>query len=305
MNADPVCKRRLHGRSVCLVSLLLGARLLFPQLIEAAGTVGLKQVPRNQAGVDPVYRLGAADVLTITVYDHLDLSGDYTIYADGIVVLPLLGHVRLSGLSALQGAELIRSRLEEDYLHEPVVGLTVKEHRSRKVTIVGGIGKPGSIYLDGPQRLLDILIEADGLALDHPGTAGQVRIARRVSSASAGAARHPDAGLDTILVDLPDLLAGNRPETNVPVRDGDVIYVPQVTVKVHVVGEVHQPGSFAYEEEMTVLKLITLAGGATKKAALKQIHGLRVRDREVVEVALTLADPVAPDDIIEVRTTFW
>lgn len=256
------------------------------------------------------YKLGPADVIAIGVFENPELSGNYTIDPEGNIDYPLLGQVHLKGLSALESKQLIRNLLEKDYLYDPVVSLTIVDYKSKKVTLFSDVGKPGNYYLDQPLRLLDLLVRANAAvskSLVQADSSRRIRIVRKLrpeAETDPPPAAATAESLQTIHVDLRELLEGDT-GANVALYDGDLIYLPTQTAMVHVTGEVLKPGSFPYEEGMTLLKLITLAGGETPKAAAKQTVALRPQDGKIVEVRLSMADLVQPEDMIKVKKSFW
>src|SRR6266852_6722013 len=79
------------------------------------------------------YIVGAQDVLTITSYDQADLTGKFTIEADGTFTYPLIGRVTAGGLTlrALEGS--LKERLKsEGFFNNPQVTVTVDIYRSQK-----------------------------------------------------------------------------------------------------------------------------------------------------------------------------
>ena len=70
-------------------------------------------------------------------------------------------------------------------------------------------------------------------------------------------------------------------------------------------GAVKTPGGYAYEDGLTVLKAVTLAGGFTDKAAAGRIKIKRQKGKEELTVSANLKDPVYPDDIIIVPESFF
>jgi polysaccharide export outer membrane protein len=91
----------------------------------------------------------------------------------------------------------------------------------------------------------------------------------------------------------------------------DYIYNPVVNVSikdqnVYVTGEVKRPGiAIPFESNMTVLKAITLAGGATKRASVKNTIIKRIKEGKEEIIHVQMGDIVQPDDIIEVPLSFW
>jgi protein involved in polysaccharide export with SLBB domain len=86
---------------------------------------------------------------------------------------------------------------------------------------------------------------------------------------------------------------------------------PQVSIYItryrnfYVSGQVKAPGGYPFEEGLTVLKAITLAGGFTDKAASGRIKIKRLSENEEVTISATLRDPVLPDDVIVVPDSFF
>ncbi len=290
--------------------LLLILCLAVPAGGQNGGRVESAPTPDPAAGTWPAYTVGPADVLDLEVYDNPDLCGDFTVDAAGEIDYPLLGRVRVAGLSAGEIEETLRELLERDYLHQARVTARVKEYKSRRVEIRGDVGKPGVYYLDGPLRLLDLLVRADGISsqLGNLASHRQARIAMPT---------HPDPGtgpesggreFTTTQIGLRELLVEGRKEANLPLHDGYVVYIPKVLQEestVHVLGEVNSRGSLAYEDGMTVLRAITLANGATKKAVLKKTFITREQDGEILEIPVRLEDVLLPGDILTVPTSFW
>jgi polysaccharide biosynthesis/export protein VpsN len=70
-------------------------------------------------------------------------------------------------------------------------------------------------------------------------------------------------------------------------------------------GEVRAPGGYTFEEGLTVLKAVTLAGGFTDKASTGRIKIKRLKGKEEETIRANLEDPVLPDDIIVVPQSFF
>ncbi len=269
---------------------------------------------QNVAGVEQgpaTYTVGPADVLGINVYDNLDLCGDFTVDAGGKIDYPLLGQVRVAGLSTVEIKETLTELLERDYLYQALVTAKVKEHKSQKVEIRGDVGKPGVYYLDGPLRLLDLLVRADGISnqLGNLASQRQARIVMPAAHAGPGTGPEDDGKeFSTTYVGLHELLVVGRKEANLPLQDGYVIYIPPILQEestIHVLGEINSPGALTYEESMTVLRAITLANGATKKAVLKKTFITREQDGEILKIQVRMEDVLLAGDILTVPTSFW
>ena len=243
-------------------------------------------------------------MLTISIYDHSDLTGDFTVSNDGAIVFPLLGQIKVAGLSIPSTTKMITNLLEKDYLYSPIVDVSVKEYKSKKVRIIGGVEKPGIYYLDGPTRLFDLLATAEGISpqIGEVTDGQKAHIARLVKGNGSNASNFEK--VTTFSVDLHQLLVEGNNETNIYLQDGDVIYIPRVH-SIHVTGQINSPGSYTYEGGMTVLKAITLAGGLTTKASKKTIVIKRIENGKVIKIKTRMADLLQPEDIVEVPLSFW
>ena len=95
-------------------------------------------------------------------------------------------------------------------------------------------------------------------------------------------------------------IEGGRLSQNVPIRDGDTIFVPKAE-RFFVVGLVRNPGSFAMEDNMTVLQALSLAGGVTERGSSKRVRVTRMVDGKRIEVDVKPTDLVLPGDTLTVR----
>ncbi|MGB5685793.1 MAG: SLBB domain-containing protein, partial [Candidatus Electrothrix sp.] len=243
------------------------------------------------------YIVGAEDILAIEVYDNPDLKGEYTVSANGDIVFPLIGQVKASGKNLAAIKDELTRLLEKDYLFNPIVSVDVSKYLSKKVKIMGNVGKPGIYYLDGPTRLFDLLTKAEGVSKQSGATvmSGQkvhiTRAAPKINSATS-----PD-NITTYYVDLHQLLVEGKDEANVYLQPGDVIFIPDAS-SFNVIGEVKQSGSFPYEEGTTLLKAISLAGGLTEKGTSDNAVIKRLQNGRIVEMQAGMDTLLAADDTV-------
>ncbi|MGC2424887.1 MAG: polysaccharide biosynthesis/export family protein [Nitrospirota bacterium] len=238
------------------------------------------------------YVLGEGDLLHITVYENADLATDARVSGDGQISFPLIGSVKLSGLTINQAEKKIASLLNEKYLVNPQVSVFISEYRSKKVTVLGEVKIPGLFELNSDVTLLEIISKAGGLT---EGAGDEVVIKRK--SPSPG-----DEG-ESITVSLKVLNHGDR-TANVLVQDGDSIYVARAGF-VYVTGEVKNPGKFKIEPGMTVMKAIALAEGCTDKAASDRTSLIRKKDGKESSLKVGMDTLVQPDDVISVPESFF
>jgi polysaccharide biosynthesis/export protein len=109
-----------------------------------------------------VYRIGAQDVLEVSVFKVPELSKSVQVAGSGTVNLPLVGEVPVAGKTAQEVEHDLASRLGAKYLQNPQVTVYVKEHNSQSVTVEGAVKKPGVYPMKGKTSLLQSLAMAEG-----------------------------------------------------------------------------------------------------------------------------------------------
>lgn len=274
-------------------------------------------------GVGDDYRIGAEDLLEISVYGATDLDRTVRVSADGWISLPLAGDVRAEGLTTRQLAGQIETLLERNYMTHPEVNVFLKEMQSHAVSVLGAVGKPGVFQIPGRENLIEVLSMAQGLADD----AGEsVIVMRHGEPAAPASPRSPDlrqgnaaapnddsAKPESLLengsegqtsglrIDLKELLMSADPRYNVMVYPGDVVKVPPAGI-VYVVGQVRKPGGFLLKtnEDLSVLQALALAEGTTSTSAGKSARIIRTQSGKRMEIPVNLtrilagkaADPV-------------
>lgn len=114
------------------------------------------------------YTIGNGDLIEIAVFDVPELSRDVRVSQSGTISLPLVPtRLHIAGLSESQSEQLIEDVLQANGLvSHPEVSVSVKEHRSRPITIVGAVQHPMVYEADNNVTLLEALAEAGGVAND-------------------------------------------------------------------------------------------------------------------------------------------
>jgi polysaccharide export outer membrane protein len=239
------------------------------------------------------YTVGDGDVLDINVYENDDISTTVRVSANDTIRVPLIGEVDVADLTVSQVASRIETLLRDGYLVNPQVDVFVKEYRSKKVIILGQVNGPGLYELRGKTTLLEFISTAGGLTQD----AGSIATIKRTPT---------DADkIDNIVIDLNRLIKKGDTSLNIEVRDGDSVYIAKADVY-YVSGEVKNPGYYKLEDEVTVIKAITTAGGFSKIAAKGRVKVNRVIDgqQQVLE-NVSMDMPVLSDDVIIVPESFF
>ncbi|HEV8334809.1 MAG TPA: polysaccharide biosynthesis/export family protein [Candidatus Polarisedimenticolia bacterium] len=213
------------------------------------------------------YVIGGEDLLEINVFEQPDLNRTVRVSGDGTISVPLLGVIPVSGLTVKETEARLRDLLSAKYLTDPQVTVFVKEAKSKKVSVVGAVEKPGTVEMLGQRSLLEAISEAGGLTQQ----AGKDLYVLR--SDRSGATTRID-------VDLDDLMIKGNPELNIPILPGDVINIPiDRILHVYVDGAVRKPGEVEYKNSrpLNLLQAIAAAGGLSERASQKGIVLIRNR----------------------------
>src|SRR5690242_4979709 len=161
-----ICGLRRIQRALigCVVLALgLGGCASMPALPAPAARPPLSGVGEEQRQTPTLgYTIGPGDVLRVNVYDNPDLSQEVTVEADGAFSYPLIGRVQAAGLPVRQLESLLVKRLADGYLVSPHVGVTVTQHKSQQVYVMGAVSKPGPYALQRQTTLLEALSAAGG-----------------------------------------------------------------------------------------------------------------------------------------------
>ncbi len=110
------------------------------------------------------YKVGAQDVLEVSVFKVPELSKTVQVADAGSINLPLVGEVPAAGRTARDIERDLTKRLGDKYLQSPQVTVFVKEYNSRRVTVEGAVKKPGVIPYRGSTSLIQVVAMAEGLS---------------------------------------------------------------------------------------------------------------------------------------------
>ena len=114
-------------------------------------------------GPERAYRIGPYDLLKIQVFQVDALSSEVRVDDAGLVVMPLIGAVKVGGLTPAEAEQDIAHKLGQSYLQNPQVRIFVSEYASQKVTVIGRVKKPGVFPVGGKTTLMQAIALAGGL----------------------------------------------------------------------------------------------------------------------------------------------
>ncbi len=109
------------------------------------------------------YRIGAQDLLSISVFGVQELSKDVRVNSNGQISLPLIGGMMAGGRTIPELEADLATKYADGYLQKPQVSVFVKEFTSQRVTLEGAVTKPGIYPITGKTSLLQAIAMAGGV----------------------------------------------------------------------------------------------------------------------------------------------
>jgi polysaccharide export outer membrane protein len=223
---------------------------------------------------DYSYFIGPGDLLTISVFEVPELNITVRVSEDGSITLPLLGNIKVEGLTRFELERRLAGLLEKNYLKNAQVTIFIKEYQSKKVSIIGAVKNPGNYELIGKQTLLQVLSLAGGLTEE---AADRIIIIRQ----------YADGKSKSLKIDLDELMIKGNPKLNIPISSGDIINVPvERFTDIYVFGQVTKPGHIKMKKnsQMTLLRAIAQAGGFTDRARKSAVIIKRIVNNKEVKI---------------------
>jgi polysaccharide export outer membrane protein len=210
------------------------------------------------------YVIGPGDVLRISVYQSPDLLLETRVNESGTVSYPLLGQIRLGGLSTAQAEKLIGDGLRNgNFLRNPSVSVVVLQVRGNQASVLGMVNKPGRYPIEvAGLRLSELIATAGGIAI------GGSDIVTLTGSRNGKTFRQQ--------YDLAALLTTGDINSDPVIQNGDTAYVDRMPI-VYVYGEVQRPGAMRLERDMSLMQALAAAGGLTPRGTDK---GIRLSRRQ-------------------------
>ena len=251
------------------------------------------QQPATAEAARDDYLLGPGDAIRIQVFQNPDLTVEARVSEAGVISFPLLGALRIGGMSPTNVEKLIAQRLRDGkYLQNPQVTVNVTTFRSQQVSVLGNVTRPGRYPLETTgMRLSEVLSLAGGVA---PTGADDVVL---VTSRNGKPLR--------LEIDLVDMFASGDLTKDPQMQAGDVVYVNRAP-QYYIYGQVTRPGMYGVDRGLTLAQAIAKGGGLTLRGTDR---GVRVHRRygskQIQILEPKLDDPIRPDDLIFVRESVF
>jgi len=270
---------------------MLTLKRLLPALllVLAAGFATLAQAQDKQ----PDYQLGPGDTIRVLVFQNPDLTLETRVSENGTISYPLIGIVRIGGMTVAIAEQTIAGALRTGgFIKQPQVNILLVVSRGNQVSVLGQVTRPGRFPLETfNTRLSEMLAIAGGIAA----TGGDLVV---VTGVRDGKPFHRE-------VDMVGMFLEKRLQDDFVVAGGDVIYVHRQPM-FYIYGEVQRPGSYRIERGMTVRQALSQGGGLTPRGTERNLSVYRRgADGVVGSTAVEMNGPVQPDDVLHVRESLF
>jgi len=163
----------------------------------------------------PDYKISPVDLIDVTVYQDPDLTRKVRVSQNGTISLPLVGFIKIGGLTLMEAEEEITQKLKR-YIIDPQVTLFIEEYGNQQIFVMGEVTKPGS-YPMPPEGHLTVM-EAISVAGGFTPVAAKdrTRVLRNVNGKNI-----------TITIDVSAITKSGEKDKDMSLRPNDVVYVPQ------------------------------------------------------------------------------
>jgi polysaccharide export outer membrane protein len=239
------------------------------------------------------YRMGTGDVVRITVFQNPDLTTEALVTASGAISFPLLGSVRVGGLTTSEAEQRIADALRTgNFVKQPQVSMLVTQVRANLVSVLGQVGRPGRYPIETADlRLSELLATAGGV---NPTGADLVTITGT-----------RDGRPFRTEVDLTRLFGNAQRTDDMQLQNGDVVWVDR-SPSIYIYGEVQRPGVMRLERSMTVLQALATGGGLTQRGTERgmRLHR-RGADGKIAITQPTMDETLRDGDVIYVRESIF
>ena len=262
------------------VSAVLAVSLATGAVAQTPARPGNAPAPTGlSTGAAAEYRLGSGDAIKISVFQNPDMTLETRVSEAGTISFPLLGVVRIGGLSVSDAESRIAEGLRKgNFVKQPQVTILVLKVTGNQASVLGQVNQPGRYPLEvADTRLTDLLANARGVSP----AGGDLLV---LTGQRAGKPFRLE-------VDLPTLFGPNGREQDVVVLNGDVLWVDR---------------QIRLERGMTLLQGLAAGGGLTLRGTDR---GIRVHRKDasgkVQEIKPGMDEPLKDGDVIFVRESLF
>lgn len=232
--------------------------------------------PLDATQVNGDYVIGTGDEIQIRGWGMINVDVTATVDRDGAIYIPKVGAVRVAGVRYRDLQGHLKQAISKNFNNFELTA-SIAQTRAVQVYVVGHAARPGTYTLNAMSTLLNALFTAGGP--DSTGTMRNIQLKR--------------AGATVTTFDLYDMLVRGDKSHDATLRDGDVIYIPEVGPLAALTGDVKNPAIYELKGAASVADLIQWAGGVSSAADQRRIVVEKSLDYVYKPVADVLADDAA------------
>lgn len=262
------------------------ARVLFLFLALAAPHAGAQDR-------QPEYQIGAGDSIRIVVFQNPDLTVETRVTENGTISYPLIGSVRVGGMTIPAAEAAIAKALQDGkFIQQPQVNISLVQNRGNQVSVLGAVGRPGRFPLETfNTRISEMIAIAGGIAT------GGADVLILYGTRQGKPLRRE--------IDLVGMLLDNKLDQDMVVAGGDIIYVHRQPM-FYIYGEVARAGSYRVERGMTVRQALAQAGGPSARGTERRLRIYRQAAGAKTEILRPeMDDLVRTDDVLYVQESLF
>jgi polysaccharide biosynthesis/export protein len=246
--------------------------------------------------VESDYVLGPGDIINVNIFQNPDMTVQTRISDSGSITYPLLGTVKLGGLTVREAEGKIAVGLKDgNFLKNPQVTIVVAEVKGNQVSVLGSVNRPSRYPLEQTStKLSQILAQAGGPIV---GSASDTVVLMGVRGGKPFRKE----------IDFPMIFAATNPAEDPVLQNGDIVFVDR-SPYIYVYGDVQSPGIKGLQRDMTVMQGLAAASGLNLRGTLK---GMTINRRDPATGKIRVIqqpdmnDLLQKDDVIFVKESLF
>ena len=200
--------------------------------------------PSDDTPINSSYSMGPGDKLLVNYYGSDEKTEEVFVNREGIVVLPLLGPVNVTGMTYGEASKYIQDKAKSELIGTQI-NISIREVRSVGVYVLGEAYKPGKYLLSGLSTVTNALFISGGV--NKKGSLRNIQIKRNNKTVAT--------------YDFYDFLLKGSLDSEVTLQDGDIIFIPFIENSVIMGGAFKRPHRYEFKEGETLGDVVELAGG--------------------------------------------
>ena len=200
--------------------------------------------PSDDTPINSSYSMGPGDKLLVNYYGSDEKTEEVFVNREGIVVLPLLGPVNVTGMTYGEATKYIQDKAKSELIGTQI-NISIREVRSVGVYVLGEAYKPGKYLLSGLSTVTNALFISGGV--NKKGSLRNIQIKRDNKTVAT--------------YDFYDFLLKGSLDSEVTLQDGDIIFIPFIENSVIMGGAFKRPHRYEFKEGETLGDVVKLAGG--------------------------------------------